>query len=214
MRGEELEQTGGFEWTWRRIFNNTLLKELGVWFSPRLIASNITQYIVSIYLLLYGVQMTKLAKDNYDVDDARDAVTRGVTKYLFDSTVDEQLLEYVLSNWTGLMSGFISKHSDETGFGCADRNAGFDPGFLETACNFTSGEAFTCDKEAGIDYVCAFADLANTTVDEEGPSIQQAMGVLGASGFDVDTMEVTIRSALEQAASNTVGNLYPHSQYM
>jgi hypothetical protein len=207
--GEVYEQTGGFGWTWRRLWNNELTREHGIRFSPRLISSNITQYIVCLYVLLAGINLTNTVKLNFDEDKTVDSVT-GIINYALDRTVDEGLLEAVLENWTGLLRGFIVGQSNEGGFNCADT---IHADLLESACNFKSGD-FNCNPDSGIDYVCAFANSASNSTNITGAGLAEQLGLLDASGFDVRTLESSLRVALDQAATTSVNSLYPSSQYM
>ena len=36
--GDEVEKVGGFRWTWRRMFDNSIFERYGIWFSDRLIS--------------------------------------------------------------------------------------------------------------------------------------------------------------------------------
>lgn len=80
-----------------------------MWFSNRLISSNIAQYIVSLYILIAGISLTRNALENYDVERAKETIS-SVSDYVFDTTVDKEILKTILLDFTGLFGLFV--HGD------------------------------------------------------------------------------------------------------
>ena len=50
---DDREDVGGILWTYKSIFDGTLFDQEGVWLHTKLIASNLSQYTVGFFYLLY-----------------------------------------------------------------------------------------------------------------------------------------------------------------
>jgi hypothetical protein len=206
--GDAIENAGGFKWTWKRIFDNTVFAEYGLWFSTRLISSNIAQCIVSLYVLIAGISLTRNALENYDAERAKETIS-SVADYIFDTTVDEEILESILSNFTGLFGSFV----DGDSFNCS-RSLSYGKDFFDSVCEVSDDEIITCDPNAGADYLCAFADFAGNGTGGSEIGVTQKLALLQASGFDVVALQSTLQAALDHAANTSVDSLYPSSDYM
>jgi hypothetical protein len=67
----EYERVGGLRWTAKSIWNQTLFTHEGVLLSGRLISTNAIQFVVTIFILIYGVNITKTAATTFDDYAAR-----------------------------------------------------------------------------------------------------------------------------------------------
>eukprot|EP00562_Extubocellulus_spinifer_P015470 CAMPEP_0178572934 /NCGR_PEP_ID=MMETSP0697-20121206/18502_1 /TAXON_ID=265572 /ORGANISM="Extubocellulus spinifer, Strain CCMP396" /LENGTH=1173 /DNA_ID=CAMNT_0020207725 /DNA_START=93 /DNA_END=3616 /DNA_ORIENTATION=- len=62
---EEKEKTGGYLWTYRSMRSRDLYRKEGVLFSGRMLAANIMQYAIIVYIILYVLDTVNTAMANY-----------------------------------------------------------------------------------------------------------------------------------------------------
>jgi hypothetical protein len=62
----ELEDVGGFVWTWTKIFNGTLFSQDGVWLSGRVLAANFAQLAISAFILTFGISVTQTVVNEWE----------------------------------------------------------------------------------------------------------------------------------------------------
>jgi hypothetical protein len=55
LHGTEYIQTGGVIWFWNKFWNGTIFYQEGMWYSARLVAANMSQLFVSVFILLLGI---------------------------------------------------------------------------------------------------------------------------------------------------------------
>jgi hypothetical protein len=203
--GENRKMSGGFWWTWTRLLEGRHLRDYGIWFSSRLISSNIAQYCVCIYVLIAGIYLTRNVIENYDEEEAKVTISR-YTAFAVDTAVDEGLIDAVMVNVTSLIGSYVGNIVDQDGFNCS----GSDDlsGLLESACYFASDQEanYSCDPDADLNYLCMFAKI-------EVPNEQQT-AVLQASGFDTNELESVVRASLDAVGESYVESFYPSSDYM
>lgn len=203
--GKVFVPAGGFSWTWRRIYNRSLFKEEGIWLSARLISSNAAQFVVSIFVLIAGVQISRSVNENYDIEEAQ-RLAGSVVELLFNNTVAESITAGMVANFSVIMTSFLSG----SGFSRSCETGSFST-INETDCDFY-GTYSSCDPNADNDYVCTLLDYAtNATSNLDGLT---ALGLLNASGFDAASLIETSRVYLENAAESSVNSLYPTQKYM
>ena len=58
-------------WAWKLIWSKQLFCEEGIWYSARLIAANLSQYIVVLYTLLAGVYYARVVSENFDLEESK-----------------------------------------------------------------------------------------------------------------------------------------------
>lgn len=66
------ERVGGVVWVWRRIWNGDLARREGITFSVRLIAANVSQYAVVLFIFMAFVYARKTVAENYDKTSVRE----------------------------------------------------------------------------------------------------------------------------------------------
>jgi hypothetical protein len=186
------------------MFDKSLMNREGIWFNARLLSANISQYIVSVYVLFAGIQLTKRGKENYDAEETKDVIN-DISSSIFDSAIDEGLLESVMSNLTQVLGTFASQTAVD---GLCDS---FTSSSIERACNQT-GTGFVCAQSPGFNYQCALIDMASTSSASSEYELQYA--VIEAAGFDMSLVESTVRAAMVESTSTAVDSLYPSSLYM
>lgn len=151
-----------------------LSRKEGVWYSARMIASNISQYIVWLYILLTGTYLLGVMHEEFDEEEARQSMKRSVGKILNEKVNVEDVYAFSAS-FSGVVGDFLGTLNSS---GAIDLNcqgtfgAGWEaygqicPGFLE------------CDKNVTSESLCALVDLQK--IEADGYS---QMNLLDASGL-------------------------------
>lgn len=52
-REDKTERCGGILWGWKRVFNNSIFDEEGIWLHSRLVSSTLTQFFICIFLVVF-----------------------------------------------------------------------------------------------------------------------------------------------------------------
>jgi hypothetical protein len=160
-----------------------------------------------VYVLIAGIGLSRSALENYDEEGVKEQVS-SVTAKILDTAVDEGLLNYMLRNFTSLLGSYVQG---------SERNctSGSLKDIFDSVCKFGSNSDVVCDPAASVDYMCAFAEsTAGNESSVTSLDFTKQLGLLKASGLDVDTLEHAMSIALDEAASASVDNLYPTSDYM
>jgi hypothetical protein len=185
--------------------DNSVFFEHGIWFSDRLLSGNIAQYIVCIYVLVAGIQFTKMALENFTEENTKQ-VFSDYSGYVFNTSNDEGIVDQIMANLTGSLGLYIN---DELGKCSGAGNVSLD--IVESFCQSPTNN-ISCDPNATTDFLCSFASAA--TNDQSRYELSEQLALLAASGFDVVGVEETIQLALEEAAETSIDSLYPSSEYM
>lgn len=203
--GKVYVPAGGFSWTWSRIFNGSLFKEEGIWLSARLIASNAAQFIVAVFVLIAGIQLTRRIEENYDIEEAKRQAGSYV-ELLFNNTVAESITSGLVANFSVILTEYLF------GIGLNDTcSAGNFSDITEAGCEL-AGTYVSCDSNTSNDFLCT---LLNSTLDTDSYiGGITALGLLNASGFDATRLVQTTHEYLTTAAEASVNSLYPTQKYM
>lgn len=203
--GKHFREEGGYRWTWKRVFNNELLNREGIWFSTRLLASNISQYTVSVFVLLAGIGLTTSAKNNFNEANAKRVVTNFLNQAVNTNT-NPSTVQAVTTTIGNKISDYLVKHSNCT--------SSYLQSALDSACHYVAG-FYRCDPKANVNYLCA---LVNSTMLNSSAytATQQAAqnAYLQASGFDTSGTKQAVQEALAQASNNALDSFYPSKRFM
>lgn len=203
--GKIYTPVGGFGWTWTRIFNRSLFQEEGIWLSARLIASNAAQFIVAVFVLIAGIQITRTIEENYDVEEARRQAGAYVD-LLFNNSAAETITAGMVANFSLIMTDYLSA----SGLNDTCTTGNFSD-VSEVGCELV-GNYLSCDPNGSNDYVCTLLDYSpDPTSYTDGLT---ALALLNASGFDANRLVQTSQEYLIAAAEASVNSLYPTQKYM
>lgn len=204
-QGKVYVRSGGVLWTWRRFYNGSLFNEEGIWLSARLLASNCAQFLVTLFVLIAGIQATKRVSQNYDIEEAR-RVVGGYVDLLFNNSVSNSLAARMSANFAVMVAEFLSTATslNET---CANATLAlpsceFVGSYLSCETNGTNKEDFLCTL---LDYSPVPGSLADGLT---------ALGLLNASGFDAVRLVNMTHEYLNDTLRATVDSLYPNQKYM
>jgi hypothetical protein len=207
---------GGFVWTWKKAFNNELFRQEGIWLSARLLSSNVAQFIVSVFVLVAGFRVTGRVSAAYDKEEAKAAAGEYIA-LLFDLKTESGLASNLVANISSHFTAFLVSTGQNGTTVDGECNGTIEHSDLsslaESACGLV-GELYQCDGISGVDYFCALSEsTGNFTGQTQADSLLN-LGLLNASGLDVDSMLAASRSALQIAAEASVESLYPAEKYM
>jgi len=220
---QKTKYVGGIKWTWQRIYNGQIFQQDGIWLSARLVSSNMTQVIVTVFVLIAGIRLTYIAANEYDPETAKDYVNY-YAGLIFDATIESEDVAVLVANVSTYFSEFVAEGTLAESF--VAQNCGVEefvqPSLIELGRNAcTLGEIFyQCDDlSSTADYFCSLASnnatellLNNTSQTIENELLN--LGMLNASGLDVDSLVNIVRASLQQAAESSVDSIYPTAAYM
>lgn len=208
--GKSSKQAGGLIWAWKRLlgFEEQSLKH-GIWISTRLIASNISQYIVAVYLLIAGIMLLTSVTDTFNSEVAT-AQVRRFSLGLLNSEADAEIIYEAAGNVTSFARNMFNlQTSMGADFGCD----GFSSTAQEVLAQYcsTSGTDdiydLICDQNADINYICAFLSDDDLTVREQ-------LALLTGSGIDDKAVTESLFNVVERATESAINSLYPSERYM
>eukprot|EP00977_Amphora_coffeiformis_P021256 scaffold9085_cov215-Amphora_coffeaeformis.AAC.24 len=201
----DIVTTGGFFWGWKLIWSKDAFRKEGIWFSVRMIASNISQYVVWLYILLSGIYLLGYIHDNFDEEEARERMRSEVGK-LLDQTVKIEDVYAFSADFSGFVGDFLGtlNSSNAIALNCSGAF-----GSSWEAVGQICPEFLECDKNLASESICALVDLQNEDVDG-----YTQMSLLDASGLDSELLLDQVRRTMESAVDSAVDSLYPEEQYM
>jgi hypothetical protein len=201
--GNRFREEGGFLWTWTKLFNDELMTREGIWFSARLLASNISQYIVSVFVLLAGLALTMTAASNYDPANAQRIIENDLQKAV-NVGFSQNLVNALSANVTNVVSSFLN---GQTMIDCG--NTHYTQESINQACQDVNG-VYQCNPNSTINWLCAFINYNNTGANANA---QQA-ALLSISGFNTNATNTAFTTALQSSSNNALATLYPAQKYM
>ena len=203
-RGIRYERVGGMRWVWSSISNKEIYCKEGIWYSARLLASNLAQWVVCIYILWGGTLFVHNALNSYNADDARERLKIWVTRML-DSGVDEFLTDELVGNVSNLVSSYLVDLSDDVSNATNCTGISVDvPSLVESFCENETSGSLICQSSDEF-----FCSLTSTAVSPSDRAL-----LLGAAGFQSDILYDAIKRTLTEAAESSVDSLYPSSKFM
>lgn len=202
-------------WTWEKIFNGELFHQEGIWLSARLVSSNVAQFIVTIFVLVAGIRLSQTASEEYSKDQAKTTAAEYIT-LLFDTSVNSELSSNLVANISSHFSDFLYS-TGQSGVLEGQCNSSVLQGDLgdlgQSTCDLIGG-LYECDSISSVDYLCALAQqTGNATISSAEENLLN-LGLLNASGLDVETILAASKAALHLAAESSVDSLYPAEKYM
>ena len=185
-------------WTLRGSWSKVLYRDEGIWYSARILASNICQYILTLFLIVGGFALSKYVADNYDPDGIKEIVSESIN-FLFDNNLATGAasndVTSLVADWAATNDGLESSCS----------TVGAD--FINQNCQTING-VFTCQQpNNGDNLLCGLVGGDSLTPEEQS-------ALLDGAGFSSDALKLASRQSLQDAASEAVSSLYPKEQYM
>lgn len=209
--GTQYETCGGFFWLVRKILDKTIYSEEGVWYSTRLLAGNMAQFIIALFILLFGINMAQYINNNFTQNDVRDRLVTTVNNF-FDQA--DPVIYDATSQISSYVSTFIlqANSSEFIDFGCSQLgSSGYD--LIVEICPNLADESiaympFDCNTNSSpVDAICALLQVPDLN-----PYLQ--MDLLAVAGLDVEQVLALLRGQAQAVVDQGVDNLYPESLYM
>lgn len=203
--GSRTQQAGGLVWAWKRIIGlNSEFMDQGIWISARLIASNVAQYVVALYVIVGGSRLLEYTSENY----VKGLASSGVREFVlrsFDSAADVNLSSTAILNVTSVLQSFLSLQISRSGidFGCEDFTSTAQQ-ILSQYCVSDGTEStfdLVCDESASINYLCPLL--------QDDLSAREQIALLSGSGIAPEEVTQSILSIIDETAVHTVDSLYP-----
>lgn len=187
------------------MIDNSLIDTYGVWLSDRLLSGNLAQYVVSIYVLVAGIQFSIYLLEEYSKQDSKKFI-HNITSNFFQPNDNSDEVESVMAAFTDYAASFVAREAGN----CTSANI-LTVEEIESLCNVTEG-IYECQEGATEDYLCTFAHSASDNATQY--EITHQLALLAAAGYNVTAWEESAEAALEQAADASVDSLYPSAEYM
>lgn len=196
------ENVGGTFWTYKNIWNKHIFDREGVWYSVRVLASNIGQLIVCIFVIWAGSQFMQLVEDNFEDKDQ----VKVLANNLIQQEVQKQQAELMTANVSSMFGTYMYdlQANNTMGVNCSDYNSADTISICRT--DGTTGVT-NCENTTQMQSLCALSTTQNLTA-------QQQVGLLEGSGFDVNQVTSMSELAIQSAVDETVDALYPNEEYM
>ena len=201
---QRTERIGGFTWTWKRIFAETLFDEDGIWLSSRLVSNNMTQFVVCVFVVIAGVTLTQTTINDYNKEKAQ-RLAGEYMGLIFDRTVSEDAVTSVVATLGTYVSEFIGATSAGEAWAQEQCAASNFTSLANDVCSLAAAY-YQCEDNA-TDYLCEIVSGA------PADSLLN-LALLNSSGLDVDLVLNTTRTALQEAAANSADSIYPAESYM
>lgn len=202
--GRKIVEAGGFVWTWKRLISGKVYHKDGILIPGRMVAANISQYIIAVCIIYVGRSVVRTAGEGYDSGKYLDTVHSIVEKTANRQT-DEQLITNMMGDVTTLVSGFLTAEGQSVDFGC-DNVATTTDTILQLYCSTESG-TLVCQPDGSINYLCPL-------LEENNLDTATQLAFLSGAGFDQATLEDTTRFALQQATDDALNSMFPSQKYM
>ncbi|KAG7356321.1 hypothetical protein IV203_001007 [Nitzschia inconspicua] len=203
---DPVEKEGGFRWTWRRLLDNSLIDTYGIWLSDRLLSGNLVQYILSIYVLVVGFQISFYLIDEYSKENAKMFI-QDATWNFFQPNDDFQGAESFMASFTGKIGSYMAGETGDCTFAAI-----LTLEEVESLCSITQDGVYHCHEGASRDFLCTLAQSSYNNNPQLELSHQLAL--LAAAGFDVAGLEESAKQSLADATNAFLDSLYPSSEYM
>lgn len=203
------ERVGGDIWVWKNLLNKHILAEEGVWYSARLAAANLSQYIVVVYLVFYFINIHYLAMSKFDKETNKQRM-RDYLQFLIDTHVSEERVAYISQKISSVVSNFLTtlQESGIANFDCSSVVTAKveDLQALTAACpdflNCTSLDL------SGIDVaICSLIEMPDLSGLEQ-------LALLASSGFDLQHLVDAVHDGIGTVLDNTVDAFYPNTLRM
>jgi hypothetical protein len=177
----------------------------GIWFSDRLLSGNLAQYVVSIYVLVAGIQFSIYLVDEYSKENAKRFI-HNITSTFFRPQDNNDEIETFMTSFSSHAASFLVAKAGD----CANATI-LTVEEVESLCNVSEG-IYECQEGASEDYLCTFAIAASNNSTQY--EISHQLSLLAASGFDVNALQEAAEAAFEEAADASVDSLFPSHEYM
>ena len=161
------EKVGGLIWAWKHIWSGRIFREEGVWYSARLIAANVSQYIVCLYILLAGVYYIHYVQDEVDEEEAK-AILREEAERVIWSEADPETVDAYSAVMASFLGAFMNNMTS-VGLLTANCDGVVNTGsaIFDGACSEFLGCTFSNDTQAQTDTFCALMSMDNLSPEEQ-----------------------------------------------
>lgn len=209
------EKVGGLLWAWKEIYSGRIFSEEGIWYSVRLIAANVSQYVVILYIILMGILLSNHIKENFDSESTKKTMRDAVDKVIFTETnykkveeltlqVGDYVSEFVKSmNQTGSLNVDCSQYKD-VGKEVFDLLCDKED-LLDFNTSLTCGDA--SDSILQAQAFCGYLQIGDLDLTDQ-------LVLLNAAGLSFHDVYQVIYEGTQDVIDQSVNSLYPEEEYM
>ena len=158
----------------------------GIWISTRLIASNMSQYIVSLYVLIAGISFVRYAAAQYDTGAAKQAFEAYISQSII-MAVEKGLVEKFTTSVYGIVYSYLGNTTSA----------------IAEACNSTS-----IRPTGNLHDLCVWFHNNGTM------NWKQPISYLNSTGLDTQALQALAQKSIEMAMQSSIDSLYPSHKYM
>jgi len=217
---DRLEKVGGIRWAIKKYFDSSLANKDGIRVSTKVQANVFVLFVVTIYILIYGINFTIFVMDDENLEQGLDAFIHNTLdafgKAFFLSSNNTALhTDSTAIALTAVIAGLIDNTVITKEIDCVSKNMsqfltplgkGFAANFIET----------NCDEECSLldeDFLCALTQGLKSFVPFNEIAIEQQM-LLQAAGLNVSAIEDAANTVLESTIERGLDNVKPKQRYV
>lgn len=193
------EDAGGFLWVWSRILGGTLLEEEGIWISARVLAGNLGQLFLCVFILMAGGYYTNYVTELWRKGLAENGEYTAALFRLVGVDVDTQgLAEKAAAGFGDVARDFLS----------LDYYVGGCGGYLSGLQDLYAGERGQQGNSGG--------ESTNTVNVTEVCDLLRFASDRGLNNVGLIVARATevAAGAIDMAIASTYDDLYPREEYM
>jgi hypothetical protein len=186
------------------MFNKKLYRVEGIRFSVRIMAANIGQIVICMFVVWAGYQLLTDVNANYGNQEALKAYANSIVSEQLSTAniANTDLIANVTSITNSFVTNFTGTASGE--FDCAN----IDPNDQFQFCK-TDGDtgAETCQDTNQIQAYCNIQASQSLTIEDQILALEDA-------GYDVDVLKSLQQAQIEMTVNQLVDTYYPAQKYM
>ena len=204
------EHAGGFFWMWQRVRDQSIFEKEGIWYSTRLVGSNLTQLSVSVFILLLGISVIQEVKENFGVEKAQTQISRTLDG-IIESSINEFQASDVASELTTVFTSYLGTSSSLLGLDCTNTSSGASYLIQDFCDQDLATGYFNCSNVgAAKDSLCLLVQNPDL-VDFDPATVIQ---LLEDSEFNTTYMIGVVQSQMENVINESLNSMYPEEVYM
>lgn len=212
VNGVSKEKTGGVTWLWRRVYDKSIFEKEGIWYSTRLVASNVAQLCVCLFILILGITVVQQVKENFGIEQVKAEVNAFVDT-IIDTSISSATTTAAATELTSSFSAYLAEADAGglLGLNCSGQNASTFISSIDALCRQDESGLYDCSGiQSSQESLCAI--IQNPQLAEQDPAAMYQLMEL--SGFNTSAFETMVKSQLHNAVNESVDSLYPEEEYM
>jgi len=193
----QYERVGGIRWTWKSMWNKSLFRHEGLLFSGRILSTNFIQLIITAFILIFGIAITRKAGDTFDATWGQ---LENVIGNIVVADLDEALADTITDVASSEFTVFLNNSTD-------------------LVCSDTTEDVPSCNDVVNISQCIpedstAVCTLLNYSNSEEVVNATVQRQLLNASGLNTFAIAEAASENLVLAVKNSFDFYFPTDKFM